>query len=37
MKRDHWVASYPWIKDPGYLLNNYNLAEKCFVVLIGEQ
>ena len=27
-KGDHWVASHPWIKDPGCLPENYNLAEK---------
>ena len=27
-KGDHWVTSYPWIKDPNCLPSNYNLAEK---------
>ena len=27
-KENHWIASYPWIKDPGCLPNNYDLAEK---------
>ena len=35
-KGDHWFALYPWIKDPGSLPNNYNLAEKCFAVLKRE-
>ena len=35
-KGDHWFALYPWIKDPGSLPNNYNLAEKCFAALKRE-
>ena len=26
-KGDHWIASYPWIKDPGCLPENYNLEK----------
>ena len=32
-KKDHWIAQYPWIKDPGCLPNNYNLTEKMFCSL----
>lgn len=33
LKADHWIASYPWIRDPGSLPDNYIAVEKMFFSL----